>query len=65
MIIFYADDDEEDQEIFSMVIHGLDPKVKLITARDGKDAIAVLSNATDAFDAIFLDLNMPLVNGLE
>lgn len=61
MTIFYADD----KEIFDMVIRALVPDVKLITARDGKEAIAVLSDTTDVFDAIFLDLNMPLMNGLE
>lgn len=65
MTIFYADDDAEDQEKFAMVMRSLDPAVKLITARDGKEALVFLSNTPNVFDAIFLDLNMPLMNGLE
>ncbi|MCD9015166.1 response regulator [Parachryseolinea silvisoli] len=65
MTIFYADDDPDDHEVFAMLISSLHPDVKLVTARDGNEAIAILSNTTERFDAIFLDLNMPLMNGLE
>lgn len=63
MTIFYADDDLEDCELFTEALKQIDPQVKSIIAKDGREALAYLSNTTDLPDYIFLDINMPLVDG--
>jgi len=63
MTIFYADDDPEDCELFSEAIRQIDPDTKTIIAKDGREALAYLQNTPDMPDYIFLDINMPLVDG--
>jgi DNA-binding NtrC family response regulator len=63
MIIFYADDDAEDCELFIEALQHIDPSIKCITAKDGKEALAFLQYTPELPDYIFLDINMPLVNG--
>ncbi len=63
---FLVDDDKDDQEIFSVALENITSAVTLVTADDGHDALQKLRN--DIFfrpDYIFLDLNMPRVNGLQ
>jgi CheY-like chemotaxis protein len=63
MTVFYADDDAEDCELFVEALHQIDPEVKSIIAKDGREALAYLNNTPDLPDYIFLDINMPLVDG--
>ncbi|MBT1704861.1 response regulator [Chryseosolibacter indicus] len=63
MIIFYADDDPEDCELFNEALQQIDPAIKSIIAKDGREALAYLQNSRDLPDYIFLDINMPLVDG--
>ena len=63
MIVFYADDDAEDCELFTEAIRQIDNEIKTIIARDGREALAYLENTRDLPDYIFLDINMPLVDG--
>jgi CheY-like chemotaxis protein len=60
-----VDDDEDDREIFCLAIQKIDPSMQCVTARDGLDALSILKNETFVPDYIFLDLNMPLMNGKE
>ena len=62
MTILYADDDQEDQEVFAEIIRAIDPEIRLIRAKDGLQTIELLSNG-DTPDIIFLDFNMPFLNG--
>lgn len=64
MTILYADDDNEDQEVFAEIIRAIDPKIKIIRAKDGLQTIQLLSIG-DAPDIIFLDFNMPFLNGYQ
>ena len=57
------DDDTDDQEIFLSVLEGIDPTVNCITASNGQEAIQKLTDGSRRPDLIFLDLNMPLMNG--
>jgi CheY-like chemotaxis protein len=62
--IFLADDDPEDQEIFQDALKLIDQSIQCFCASDGEEAIQLLSS--DYFqkpDIIFLDLNMPRLNG--
>jgi CheY-like chemotaxis protein len=63
MIVFYADDDTEDCELFTEAIRQIDNDIKTIIARDGREALAYLENTRELPDYIFLDINMPLING--
>jgi DNA-binding NtrC family response regulator len=63
MIIFYADDDPEDCELFTEAIQKIDPELKTIIAKDGRAAMAFLEETRELPAYIFLDINMPLVNG--
>ncbi len=63
---FIADDDEDDREIFTEVIHEIAPFVNLTKATNGHELMKLLNNKnTELPDIIFLDLNMPLKNGQE
>ena len=63
--IFYADDDPDDTFFFESAANEIDKKIKLSIFTSG---VALLEKAN--FDSsfhtiIFLDVNMPLKNGLE
>ena len=57
------DDDADCQELFCTVIDSIAPSLKCITAENGKRALAMLQTNEMSPDIIFLDLNMPLMNG--
>lgn len=63
--VFIADDDEDDQLLFQEVIRELPYLVHLSMARDGEETLKVLENMPQLPDLLFLDLNMPIINGLE
>ena len=63
---FLIDDDDEDREVFIMALEDVDKVHKCVTAINGKDALQILNeNATFIPDFIFLDLNMPIMNGMQ
>ena len=63
---FLIDDDIDDQEIFTLVLKSVNPSISCVVASDGIEAVSKLKK-DDAFnpDLIFLDLNMPRMNGKE
>ena len=63
MIVFYADDDPEDCELFEEALRYLDTDLLPVIARDGKQALELLDIMPELPDYIFLDINMPLVDG--
>src|SRR5687768_12985763 len=63
MIILYAEDDPEDVDVFREAVKSIDPNIGCIFAKDGKEALDILENAIILPDYIFLDINMPLVDG--
>lgn len=65
MTILYADDDPDDREIFADVVAEINPEIELILVTDGTHAIETLNNLSKAPDVIFLDVNMPLLSGIE
>ena len=60
---FLIDDDQDDQEIFLSVLHGFTPAIHCETADNGKEGLHKLLTGEVNPDIIFLDLNMPLMNG--
>ena len=64
--VLIVDDDEDDRSIFCDIIHEIFPKAKCITAQNGIDALEKLkSENNNPPDLIFLDINMPRMNGKE
>lgn len=59
------DDDEDDKEIFCLALQRTDPSIGCITASDGLEALAILKDRSFVPDFIFIDLNMPVMNGKE
>lgn len=57
------DDDEDDRDFFLQVMEGIHPEMTCDIAVNGKIALDKLSSAAVRPDLIFLDLNMPLMNG--
>lgn len=63
--VLLAEDDEDDQFFFSDALAGLPFPTELTIVSNGKDAVEKLSHADNKPDIIFLDLNMPKMNGKE
>lgn len=63
MFFLYADDDPEDLETLSDVLNAIIPGSTCIHARDGVEVLDILEHAPSVPDFIFLDINMPLMDG--
>ena len=63
--IFLIDDDKDDQQFFLKSISEIDNTIHCDFANNGKDALEKLNTLASAPDMIFLDINMPLMNGFE
>lgn len=64
--ILLTDDDEDDREIFTDIIHKVNGPIKLDSAKSGLDLLNKLShNLKELPDLLFLDLNMPGMDGRE
>jgi CheY-like chemotaxis protein len=60
-----VDDDSDDSEIFSEALRDLDPSIHFIHAIDGFNALEILREKQPGPDLIFLDINMPRMDGWE
>jgi CheY-like chemotaxis protein len=63
--ILFIDDDEEDLQIFREALDHISTTVKYNFFTDARKALDELRLGNVAAQAIFLDLNMPLMNGHE
>ncbi|MBU2975694.1 response regulator [Zobellia sp. B3R18] len=63
--LYLADDDTEDRELFVEALDEIDVSTQITQFDNGVDLMDDLFSSTDLPDAIFLDLNMPLMNGFE
>jgi CheY-like chemotaxis protein len=61
--ILLVDDDQDDQFVFMEALNSVNPRIKVTTANDGIDGLAKLETATILPEIIFVDLNMPRMNG--
>lgn len=62
MVILYVDDDVEDIEIFIEAVKECDASIKCLIAQNGVEAMDLLHSDLLP-DLIFLDINMPVING--
>jgi CheY-like chemotaxis protein len=61
--IFLVDDDADDREIFSLALEEVDDSIVCVTAANGFEALAKLNDNALQPTCIFLDLNMPRMDG--
>jgi CheY-like chemotaxis protein len=64
-IILLVDDDDDDKFIFKESLEKVCPEVKCITAENGRDCLDKISKQEIIPLFIFLDINMPIMNGFE
>lgn len=65
-ICLLIDDDRDDQEIFTLALEKVDPAFRCVIANNGYEGLKYLTNKNNPLPRyIFLDLNMPLMNGKE
>ena len=62
-MILFVDDDAEDIELFYEAVQKIDNSCVCVTAHNGKDALRLLNTISP--DMIFLDINMPIMDGKE
>jgi CheY-like chemotaxis protein len=63
--ILIIDDDLEDQEFLLGIVKELYPDSTKVTTSNGAEALAYIEKNPPPPQLVFLDLNMPLVNGFE
>src|SRR5690349_18527188 len=62
--IWLADDDHDDCELFADVLKQILPSVQLALFTNGNDLMTMLNRGLRP-DLLFLDINMPLKDGLD
>jgi CheY-like chemotaxis protein len=62
---FLIDDDLDDQEIFGMAVKELSDRIRCYFADDGIKALEKLNTEEFLPHCIFIDINMPRMNGIE
>lgn len=63
--ILLIDDDEDDNFFHQLIIDKLNITDQVVIAESGYEALDFLTNTVMAPDLIFLDINMPRMNGWE
>ena len=63
LVVFIVDDDVDDTEMFCEVISNMNNSIKCTAASNSREALQLLENEHVLPDFLFLDLNMPGMNG--
>ncbi len=61
--ILLVDDDVDDHEFFGIAISRINNNITLLKAENGQQALQLLQRTEKLPDYVFLDLNMPAVDG--
>lgn len=65
-VIFHADDDEDDRQLFMEAVAELELAVSVKQAADGQNLLNILHSSTiEMPEIVFLDINMPGIGGFE
>lgn len=62
---FLIDDDQDDREIFELASEEANPENVCFTCQNGKEALSLLVRQELIPTHIFIDINMPRMNGKE
>ncbi|WP_035362150.1 response regulator [Dyadobacter alkalitolerans] len=66
IIVYFADDDVDDRFLIKEAINQVDEQITIIEAENGKDLLAMIQTQEGQnITLIILDMNMPLMNGVE
>ncbi|OYU80777.1 MAG: response regulator [Flavobacterium sp. BFFFF1] len=65
LTIFYTDDDQEDLEFFKEVVGSFGRHIEVVTQNKPAQLLHALKNPPPSPQIIFLDVNMPLINGFD
>jgi CheY-like chemotaxis protein len=63
--LFVVDDDVDDVDLFQLAIAEVGDHLRLTHARDGRELMDILQGKSQFPELIFLDINMPGMNGWE
>jgi CheY-like chemotaxis protein len=63
--ILLVDDDQDDIDLLREAIETINKDIKVITANNCKDALELCLGEEPTPDEIFLDINMPAMNGID
>jgi CheY-like chemotaxis protein len=58
-----ADDDQDDTDLFQEALKNIDGSIELSAAINGREALAKLNQYVSTPEIIFLDINMPEMDG--
>ncbi|EKO41084.1 MAG: CheY-like receiver domain-containing protein [Solidesulfovibrio magneticus str. Maddingley MBC34] len=61
--VLLAEDSESNRELIELFLEN--EPVELVWARNGYDAVAAITEAREPFDAVLMDVEMPVMDGLE
>ncbi len=64
MRVLFVDDDDVTLFLYKMLVKST-PDCTAFYAKDGSEALAILSSEDQKIDVIFLDINMPVMDGFE
>jgi CheY-like chemotaxis protein len=64
MTVLYAEDDQDDIDLLSEAMAAIDAGIICNTVSNGREVLEYLRKAPTLPDVIFLDINMPIMNGL-
>ena len=62
---FLADDDQDDTDLFEEALRNIGRHIEFYNAQNGKELLQQLSTAQISPEIIFLDINMPELDGWE
>jgi CheY-like chemotaxis protein len=65
MVVLSVDDDIDDLDLFREALKDVDKSIVCVSARSAQEALNILRDEDLRPDHIFLDINMPVMNGRE
>jgi CheY-like chemotaxis protein len=63
MTVLFVDDDVDDREFFIDALSYVDSRITCVLAKDCEQALIILKQSTELPSYIFLDINMPSMDG--